>query len=248
VRHLKVQSPDGNGSYNITELGNVEFADPIKFYSTAAITGFMATDRNLLQLKGLPYHPDILEPILQRRAIKDWTSHFNQLMTIEIPDVLIKLLNTPIKKDQLKLLKNITFTTYLLQAYIFKAFLSHGFLFSHYVWRHNPSGVDSDDIPTFAYKDKDSKIIKVGETNLTDGQIKAVIEQRHVVNAKFLDKGNIWHCFFTTYKSLKGEENGGIPHLHYISSGFGRSREEVIYQLQRKNYKLPRMPHILYTR
>jgi hypothetical protein len=246
MRHLKVQSPDGNGSYNITELGNVEFTDPINFYAIAAITGFMATDRSLLQLKGLPYHPEILEPILRRRAIKDWTAHFEKLMAIKIPEVLIRLLNTPDKKNQLKLIKKIKFDVCLFQAYIFNAFLYHGFLFSHYVWNHPPSGIGSNDVPAFVYKNED-RIIKVGETNLTDGQLKSVIEQRHVVNAKFLDKGDIWHCFFTTYKSLKGEENGGIPHLHYISFAFGRSREEVVFQLQRKNYKLPRMPHILYT-
>ena len=72
------------------------------------------------------------------------------------------------------------------------------------------------------------------------------VEHRKVIVSKFLDKGDIWHCFFLTFKSLDGKENyhDGQPHLHYISSAWNIPRQEVKEQLTSKKYSLPSLPHI----
>lgn len=54
-------------------------------------------------------------------------------------------------------------------------------------------------------------------------------------------------AFFATYKSFRGEETWlgeKQPHYHYISSGFGIERKEVVKQLKSKKYKLGNLPHI----
>ena len=45
----------------------------------------------------------------------------------------------------------------------------------------------------------ESGYIQSSETTLTKGQMKGVIEQRHVLVAMFFDKGADWHCMFLTY-------------------------------------------------
>ena len=74
----------------------------------------------------------------------------------------------------------------------------------------------------------------IGKTDLTNGQLKQTIEQRHVVVSKFLDKDDKWHCFFQTYRGLGEQENysNGQPHLHDISSAWGLPREFVLKQLK----------------
>lgn len=56
--------------------------------------------------------------------------------------------------------------------------------------------------------------------------------------AKFLDKGDTWHCFFTVYRSLRGEESwqDGQPHFHYISDKWGISRKDAVEQLKGDKY------------
>ncbi|RYD53439.1 MAG: hypothetical protein EOP52_04715 [Sphingobacteriales bacterium] len=69
-------------------------------------------------------------------------------------------------------------------------------------------------------------INKVGDTDLTDGQLRQAIDHRKVIVAKFFDNGDQWHCLFFTYESLGGKEswNDGQPHYHYIYDKFGLSR------------------------
>ncbi len=100
-------------------------------------------------------------------------------------------------------------------------------------------------MPIFAHHLENNEVKIIGNTTLTKGQIKSAINQRHAVVAKFLDKGDKWHCFFQTYRSIRGMETGEYPHLHYISHAWGLSREHVLRQLRSKNYKLPSsLPHI----
>jgi len=87
---------------------------------------------------------------------------------------------------------------------------------------------------------------KVGDTNLTDGQLKELLIKRKKTIAKFLDKGDSWHCSFITYASLQGKDgwNQGQPHFHYISDKFNIPRETVINRLKSRKYNLGSLPHI----
>ena len=76
----------------------------------------------------------------------------------------------------------------------------------------------------------DGTIETIGDTDLTNGQVKKMITERKVIIAHFFDRGNDWHCLFTTYNSIGGKENynNGQPHYHYFSSAFGIKRDEFI--------------------
>lgn len=150
------------------------------------------------------------------------------------------------KKDQVRLLKNISFTSDELIAFILKAHELHGYKYSLYNASHNHKGLDAAELPEFIEIDDDGTVNTVGETKMTKGQQKQVIEHRKVTVSKFLDLDDRWHCFFLTYKSLAGKENykDGQPHLHYISNCWNIPRESVKDQLTGKKYSLPSLPHV----
>lgn len=235
-------------SFNLIQLENIEYGNPIKYYAAPFIKNSVYLEKIRFTQGEVFYPPDVLEKIALGRSIDSWNAHFDELMSVYVDPKLFLLLNTIEKKEQVKLLKGITLDYKKMQAFIFRAFLDYGFTFSAYKYYSLPSGTNEHDLPTFAYKEDNDTITKIGKTLLSDGQIKSTIIQRNAVVAKVLDNGKIWHCFFSTLKALKGEENLNTPHLHYISSTFGRERKEVLAQFERKKYKLPRLPHIPYYR
>ena len=103
-------------------------------------------------------------------------------------------------------------------------------------------------MPQFAYKKEDGDITIVGDTKLTKGQIKQAIDQRRMLITKFLDKGDIWHCFFYTYKSLSGKESGGLRHMPYVSNAWNFTRKEALLKFRDKYYPFSSVPHIEYIK
>jgi len=179
-------------------------------------------------------------------AIKNWNRMFAKYLKVEIPKELNELLVTSKKNDQVNLLKNVVLTPDILMAFLIEA-EKQDYTLSQYTSEYSQKGVDLSKMP-FAYEVQEDGTVKTfGETELSEGQLKQAIEHRKVKVAKFLDKGEEWHCFFATYKSFRGEETWlgeKQPHYHYISSGFGIERKEVVKQLKSKKYKLGNLPHI----
>lgn len=102
-----------------------------------------------------------------------------------------------------------------------------------------PSGLEGKKLPKLFHIKEDGTIEKVGETDLTDGELKNVIEHRKVIVSHFLEYGDFWQCFFLTYKSISGKENwkNGQAHFHYISSSCGISKADFIESMRTGKYK-----------
>ncbi len=64
-----------------------------------------------------------------------------------------------------------------LAAYIFRAWTEFGFSFSSYRADHHHKGLNEDDLPQLISLDGD-KVKTAGETKLTEGQLKNVINHR----------------------------------------------------------------------
>lgn len=218
--------------------------DPIKYYGDFFIVKQMI-------LRGVPDDelngktaPSEKSKEIFIESTKLWLEKLNQIRSVEIPEDLIKLLSTTKKADQEKLLKDIELTPDLIAAFIFEACENHGYKFSQYKNEIPQKGLDISKLP-LAYEVKEDGEVKIaGSTELSDGQLKQAMEHKKVTIGKFLEKDDDWHCFFTNYKSLRGEESWlgkNQPHFHYISSGFGLSKEQVIKELKSKKYKLKNM-------
>jgi hypothetical protein len=188
----------------------------------------------------------IIKRVSLKEGIKAWQEEFQNIKSQKLNDNIFKILESTSKKEQIKLLKGLSFSSDEFMAFVFRAWEDYGFTYSVYTSHHNHNGLDNKQMPGMVYKEEDGSITSIGHTKLTEGQLKQAIDHRTVIVSKFLDKGALWHCFFLTFKSIKGEENykNGQPHLHYISHAWDLSREYVLSQLKSKDYKLPSLPHI----
>ena len=186
-----------------------------------------------------------MNKVISKKVKEEWDEKYKEIKKTKVPDNLKNLFSANKKKDQVKLLKGLTITSDILIAFLFYAWEEQGYSFSQYKGEHQRKGLNKKELPTVVYVE-DDKVERIGESDLSDGQLKQAIQQRTVVVAKFLDKGEEWHCLFATYNSFKGEENwqNGQPHFHYISNKFGIPREKVVESLKSRYYKLGSLPHV----
>jgi hypothetical protein len=243
---MKMQKiPDGKtGEYSIFESKDVERCNPIEYFKEGFITPQISIERDLIQ--AYMEFPDAeLIPFLYKKKLPEWDEEYKRITEIQVPPNFVALLSSTSKKDQVRLMKDQSITPDQLIAFIFKAWNEFGFAFTTFSEEHFHTGLNTADLPKLIHV-KDDAVEKIGNTSLTDGQLKQLVAHRKVTVTKMLEKGSEWHCLFVTYKSLRGEESwkGGQPHLHYISDKFGLSRETVINDLKSKYYSLNSLPHI----
>lgn len=240
----KFIDPDGNGFLRVHSSEDFDFQNPIKYYAATSLNLAYTMACDILIARNVPFTKEI-EIDARKKAAELWALSKKQIEETIVPDYLIDLLKTEKKIEQLRLLKGADLTPIQLIAFIFKAWKEFGYSLSQHSAEHHHIGFNRSAMPKAAHVS--NGILKViGKTTLSPGQIKHAIMQRKYVVAKFLDKGVNWHCFFLTFKSLRGEETweGGQPHYHYISDKFGFKRHEVIKQLKSRNYNLGSLPHI----
>ena len=254
MKSMRIPSPDGNGYYNLTEIGDVEYGNPTEIMRNGFIT--LGTNMYVSAIKlslefetqfdDLKNRDQLILRAAAQKALSDWEEISKEIFSVKIPTKLFQLLNEPKKRNQIKALKGIRLNSDKLLSFFCTAHDKYGYAYSVYRAEHVPTGIDPFEIPRFAYKQEDGTLLSTGGSSYSEGQIRSIIEQRSVTFSRFLDKGSEWHCFFYTYRSIFGKEVKGTPHIHYISSAWGLSREEVLMQLRSKNYKLPPVPHIPY--
>ena len=232
-----IYDEDGTGFTRIQDSEDIEYVDPIQYYSEQEIKYHKTEIKDFLFMKNTFLASMLNEEFFSKKAIKHWNDKYEEIKTTNIPNNFIKLLTAIKKNDQIKLLKGQSINPEQLIAFIFKAWTDFGFSFSQYTVEHHHNGLDKSQLPTLIYVDGD-KVKKVGKTTLSDKQLKNVVEYRKVIVAKFLDKAENWHCLFVTYNSLAGKENwnNGQPHFHYISDKFGLTREKVVRRFKSGNY------------
>lgn len=187
--------------------------------------------------------PPFLKKTVEKKAIEIAIKNFESEATNEIPAKLNKILDTPMtKKDQIKLLKGVQLFKNQLFA-LFALAETKGYSFSHYRYKGDPRSVRKEDLPLFINAKQDGPVEYFGDTPLTDGQMRQVVEQADVIIARILDNGEHWHCFLQTFKGLKGKEHGehgSRPHIHYLSDSFGISRKELVDMIHNGRY--PKTP------
>lgn len=238
-KSTKIADEDGNGFYRIFWDDNVEKVNPVEYYKNFELNKRAISYRDIVEMKN---------PFLAGKLTNDYYVRFAKeeiekekfwetKEKIEVPKNFLKLLETTRKKDQVSLLKGLSLNPEQLISLIFKSFNDHKYLYSRYRFEILPKDLDDKKIPKVA--DISVGVVKtVGETDLTEGQVKKMINQRKVIIAHFFDRGDDWHCLFITYNSIDGRENhkDGQPHFHYISSAFGITRDNFIKSMQSGNY------------
>ncbi|MTT25224.1 hypothetical protein [Parabacteroides merdae] len=240
-KSTKIADEDGNGFYRIFWDDKVEKVNPVEYYKNYELNKRAISFRDILEMKD-PFLAGKLTTDFYVKLAKEEIEKEKFWETkeeIEVPENFLKLLETTRKKDQVSLLKGLSINPDQLISLIFKSFNDHHYLYSRYRFENLPKDLDDKKRPKVADISKEGVIKTVGETELTEGQVKKMINERKVIIAHFFDRGDDWHCLFITYNSIDGRENhkNGQPHFHYISSAFGITRDDFIKSMENGNYK-----------
>jgi hypothetical protein len=231
----------------IFEETDFEHVNPIKHYGDSFIVKQMV-------LRGVPDSElngtnRISDKSLSiyKAATANWSEMLAGFRKVNVPEKMIALLTSKRKNEQERLLKGAVLTPDILMAFLIKAHEEFGYTLSSYSSEHAAKGVYSSKMPLAYEVKEDGKVQVYGNTELSEGQLRQAIEQRRVKVGKFIDNCDHWHCFFTTYRSLRGEETWlgeKQPHYHYISNYFGIERTKVIEEIKSERYSLGNLPHL----
>lgn len=137
-------------------------------------------------------------------------------------------------KDQKKLLKGVVLTP-LDILWLNKEAQDMGYMLDIYHEEKYPEKFNEKKHPSLFYQKDDGSIEKIGATDMTEGEMRALLEQRKVIQARIYHKDNIWHCFYFTYKGLAGEESGYMgskPHYHYLSNKSGIVWDDLVKRIK----------------
>ncbi len=235
----KIYDESGNSFYRVFSSDKVEKVNPIEYFEKTELQRRAIALQDLLKSHD-PFLTSLLNfEFFEKNAAKTLDGFFEQFREIDLNENLERVLTTEKKKDQVNLLKGIQITPDTLMALIFKSYSKYGYLYSRYLFETMPNGIQSKKLPKIFRLKEDGSIEKIGDTDLTDGELKNIILHRKVIVSNFFEKDKVWHCFFVTYNSIAGIETwkNGQAHYHYISSGFGIPKEEFINSMKEGNYK-----------
>lgn len=137
-------------------------------------------------------------------------------------------------KEQNRLLKDLTLSATDI-LWMNKEAQELGYLLDVYHEEKYPDKFNEKQKPMCYHQKDDGTIETVGNTEMTDGELKALLEQRKVVQARIYHKEGHWHCFYFTLKGISGLESGVMgskPHYHYLSDKSGITWEDLISRIK----------------
>ena len=236
----KIADEDENGFYRIFWDDDIEKVNPIEYYKDYEVKKRAISYRDILEMKDSILVTKVSDDFFIRFAKEqiEKEKFWETKEQTEVPENFLKLLETNRKKDQKSLLKGLSINPDQLISLIFKSYKDYGYHYSRYRFEIFPKDLESKQKPKIADISENGIIKTIGETDLTKGQVKKMIEEQKVIIAHFFDKGDNWHCLFITYNSIGGKENwkDGQSHFHYISSAFGVTRNDVIDSMKTGQY------------
>lgn len=150
------------------------------------------------------------------------------------------------KKDQIRILNGMEISrSELLKLFYYAEEI--GYTFSFFLRDAERTVFLDKTMPEIIFIDEEGKTQHFGETDLSDGQMKHLIDQRQSLIVWLFEKKDTWHCFLQTIKGLKGKEGGQMgsrPHIHYISNSFGISKDELLSKIKNEGEYVTTKVHI----
>lgn len=217
------------------DVENVSYRETmVKFHASSiapAIKVMLEKDKNF----NLPCNDEIINQVALMYTKKSYNELSKESVDGKLKNIFQKELN---KKEQIRLLKGVQLTEPQLSS-LFNFAEECGYRFSHYKWQGNPKSVKEEKLPSFMHLKDDGSVEYIGDTTLTEGQMRTIINQADVLIVRIFDNGSHWHCFLQTYKGLKGMESGvqgSRPHLHYLSDSFGISKADLVKMIKIGRY------------
>lgn len=203
----------------------------------------------ILNGKGYPELAD--ETIVKKIALKHAEDFFEDMLHKTLPDFRIQkiLAHTEwSKKQQVDLWNGFELRTRDLLWFNWLA-QKVGYLLDVRVIETHPKIFNQKQMPMVFRETEDGSIDKIDDTNMKDGEMRALLQQRKVQNVRIYHKGDVWHCFYGTLRGLNGQEQGAVgsrPHFHYISDKWGIKMDDLLQRIQAND--MPSSIHVLFKR
>lgn len=177
------------------DVENVSYRETmVKFHASSiapAIKVMLEKDKNF----NLPCNDEIINQVALMFAKQSYNELSKESVDGKLKNIFQKELN---KKEQIRLLKGVQLTEPQLSS-LFNFAEECGYRFSHYKWQGDPKSVKEEKLPSFMHMKDDGSIEYIGETTLTEGQMRTIINQADVLIVRIFDNGSHWHCFLQTY-------------------------------------------------
>lgn len=185
----------------------------------------------------LPQHERV--QVIFRRANELNNEAFDKISKTKIPIQLKSLLNANSKRDQIKALKGFRLTSNELESFFLFAYKEKRLLHSFYHFTFKPKSTDNENLPNLMYLEKDGSLKVSGESSLSRGKLKQIIEHQKLMMVKTIQNKKEWHCFFYTSNGIAGTESySGGSHIHYVSNKWNYDRLEIIKILSKREYTI----------
>jgi hypothetical protein len=238
MRTEKIWDKDNKSFLRAFFHDNIEKVNPIEYYTNFMIFKSIIMERDLLDSTDPILSKTVPDSFLRKRAEERSSELIDLLRSDKVDENVLKIFETFRKKDQVNLWKNQSINPDQLFDLTFKSYEKYGYLYSNYRFEILDSGSQSKILPKAFHLDDNGEIQKIGETTISDGELKNVLLHRKVIVAHIFEKDDCWHSLFLTYNSLKGEENwnDGQAHFHYISSAFNISKDEFVESMKSGKY------------
>ena len=129
---------------------------------------------------------------------------------VGIPEKLYTLLGITKKSELLKYCRRITISEDELVSLTLTCH-QFGYIYSPKFKDYIPDGRRLTDI--------DIANLKAGKTRKFGNKVHSIFEERKHYMVHLFEKGEEWHCFFSTYQDMKPDQShfGGRPHLHFVN-------------------------------
>lgn len=229
MKGIFVEDKKSKIAYRGIVLDNDANVPPFDYfrYSFALNLANVMQDNIRHQGKTLPQ--DVL---LNNNALFRTDSLLSNMLSHSCPNKVIHELFTNESlsyRQQIKLLKNCHLSASDI-LWMNKDAQDLGYLLDIYTKQVYPDKFKEKEMPILFVNNNDNFVDSFGNTNMTNGEMKSLLEQRKVVQARIYKNRDIWHCFYFTNKGLAGKESGNMgscPHYHYLSSQSGILLEEL---------------------
>jgi len=244
--HFKEFQIDENTTINVSESPDCDMVDPILHFGERLIA--INSQINRIRLQQFLAYDNKLSPQgqielngrINEIEIQQSKKQLEEIIKAPLPIEIDQLFSESKKKKQQKTIKTLRYNSNMFMSVPIYAWQKYNMPYSKFTVDFLPKELDSKKFPEMLRKKDNGDFEYFGDTDMSKGEMKNAIEKRNRVITEFVGNRDNWHCFFRTLAGIKGLEHPhiGQPHLHYISSAWGISRDTVIENLSGYRYTL----------
>ena len=249
MREFEFRDIDRNVAYRGVIPCNDLNCPPFEFFRMLHAEIWFKNYTWLLSIK-CPVH--IPEKYVRRYALEQTDLLISETLSRSTRNVeIFQLLNDDSLswKQQEKLLRGVTLSGAEF-LWLNKDAQELGYLLDIYHEETYPKKFNEIKKPIVFNQKDDGSIETLGSTEMSDGEMRALLEQRKVVQARIYHRESHWHCFYFTFRGLAGEEGGVMgskPHYHYLSDKCGIPIDDLLKMIKECNMPSSKV-HIIIDR